>query len=248
MATAREQGRPIAFITGATRGIGYEIAKTLAGDHHLIIGGSNDTAVEVAKEFPSAEAFVADLDDIESLQHAVEKLELDRLDVLVHCAGVVSHLPVTETTHAQWQHAFNVNFFAVAELTRLMVPALTATPAATPTATTGSGTLPAVVSINSGAGFHSSVGYGPYASTKFALRAYTDALREEYRGKLRVISIHPGKTHSDMQREIQDLRGNAYERSEFVDPASIAQAVRFALDTPQDAMVENLTIRPINGK
>lgn len=224
----------IAFITGGTRGIGLAVAQQLADDHHLIIGGSSGTAREVAAQFPSAEAFVADLTDLDSLAGKVAELKLDRLDVLVHSAGVVSHDPVTETEPAQWQHAFDVNLFAVTELTRQLIAPLRA----------AEGTL---VTINSGAGHHSGVGYGPYATTKFALRAYTDALREEERGKVRVSSIHPGKVDSDMQRQIQKMRGNDYDETIFLRPESVAKAVRFAVDATDEAMIEELTIRPIHS-
>lgn len=232
--TDAKTDKKIAVITGATRGIGHAIATLLADDHHLIVGGSGDSAVEVAKEFPSAEPFVADLTDTAFLEQKVRELGLDRVDVLVHCAGVVAHDPVTETTPEQWQHAFDINLFAVAELTRQFLPALKA----------AHGT---VVAINSGAGHHSGVGYGPYATTKFALRAYTDALREEHRDEIRVSSIHPGKVNSDMQREIQAQRGNDYDESQFLRPESVAKAVRFAVDATDDAMVESITIRPANG-
>ncbi|KGM18046.1 SDR family oxidoreductase [Corynebacterium auriscanis] len=220
-----------AFITGATRGIGLAVAQQLAPDHHLIIGGSSASAYDVAAQFPSAQAFVADLTDLDVLADKVATLNLDRLDVLVHSAGVVAHDPVTETEPVQWRHAFDVNLFAVAELTRQLIAPLRA----------AHGTL---VTINSGAGHHSGVGYGPYAATKFALRAYTDALREEERGKIRVSSVHPGKVDSDMQRQIQKMRGNDYDESLFLRPESVAKAVRFAVDATDEAMIEELTIRP----
>ena len=204
----------------------------------LIIGGSSEKAHNIAAQFPSAQGFVADLADTEGIGAAVAELGLERLDVLVHSAGVVAHDPVTETTPQQWKHAFDINLFAVAELTRQLLGALQA----------AHGT---VVTINSGAGYRSSVGFGPYATTKFALRAYTDALREEQRGKIRVSSIHPGKVDSDMQRQIQTHRGVAeadYDETQFLRPESVAKAVRLAIDATDDAMVESLTIRPSNGR
>lgn len=230
--------RKIALITGGTRGIGLAIARELQDDYHLIIGGSSESAHDVAAQFPSAQGFVANLADTDGIAAAVVELGLESLDVLVHSAGVVAHDPVTETTPKQWKHAFDINLFAVAELTRQLLGALQA----------AHGT---VVTINSGAGYRSSVGFGPYATTKFALRAYTDALREEQRGKIRVSSIHPGKVDSDMQRQIQTHRGVAeadYDETLYLRPESVAKAVRLAIDATDDAMVEALTIRPVNGR
>lgn len=230
--------RKIALITGGTRGIGLAIARELQDDYHLIIGGSSESAHDVAAQFPSAQGFVADLANTDGIAAAVVELGLESLDVLVHSAGVVAHDPVTETTPKQWKHAFDINLFAVAELTRQLLGALQA----------AHGT---VVTINSGAGYRSSVGFGPYATTKFALRAYTDALREEQRGKIRVSSIHPGKVDSDMQRQIQTHRGVAeadYDETQYLRPESVAKAVRLAIDATDDATVEALTIRPVNGR
>lgn len=230
--------RKIALITGGTRGIGLAIARELQDDYHLIIGGSSESAHDVAAQFPSAQGFVANLADTDGIAAAVVELGLESLDVLVHSAGVVAHDPVTETTPKQWKHAFDINLFAVAELTRQLLGALQA----------AHGT---VVTINSGAGYRSSVGFGPYATTKFALRAYTDALREEQRGKIRVSSIHPGKVDSDMQRQIQTHRGVAeadYDETQYLRPESVAKAVHLAIDATDDAMVESLTIRPANGR
>ncbi|MGJ4076520.1 SDR family oxidoreductase [Corynebacterium macclintockiae] len=230
--------RKIALITGGTRGIGLAIARELQDDYHLIIGGSSESAHDVAAQFPSAQGFVADLANTDGIAAAVVELGLESLDVLVHSAGVVAHDPVTETTPEQWKHAFGINLFAVAELTRQLLGALQA----------AHGT---VVTINSGAGYRSSVGFGPYATTKFALRAYTDALREEQRSKIRVSSIHPGKVDSDMQRQIQTHRGVAeadYDETQYLRPESVAKAVRLAIDATDDATVEALTIRPVNGR
>lgn len=241
-----------ALITGGTRGIGRAIAEQLAPDHHLIIVGSSEsahkTAIELREQGHSAQGLALDLADTDAIAAAVNNIHieppqatnnantspLDRLDALVHSAGVVAHDPIAETTPEQWKHAFDVNLFAVAELTRHLLPQLRA----------AHGT---VIAINSGAGQFSGAGFGPYATTKFALRAYTDALREEHRNEFRVTSIHPGKVDSDMQVAIQSARGNAYDESQFLRPDSVAKAVRFAIDATEDAMVESLTIRPANG-
>ena len=82
---------------------------------------------------------------------------------------------------------------AVAELTRLLLPALRAANGH-------------VVLINSGAGLRANAGWGAYAASKFALRAFGDALRLE-EPALRVTSIHPGRIDTDMQRDI--IRGRA---------------------------------------
>ncbi len=226
-----EQQRPVALVTGATRGIGRAIVQELNRTHHIWVGGTGPDAVAaVVAQLDSAKPFVADLTDPEATARAAAAI--GRLDVLVHSAGVALGGTVAATDRQTWQRGFEINVVAVADLTRRLLPALRASRGL-------------VVALNSGAGFRSNPGGGPYAATKFALRALTDALREEERGVVRVSSIHPGRTDSDMQRQLQAAAGRPYQASEHLTPEAVARAVRLAVDTPDSGMVEELSIRPV---
>lgn len=230
-------GRPVALITGGSRGIGKAIAEDLGRDHHVIVGGSGAERVDaVVGALPSAESFVTDLRDVDSLSRAVDELGLDRLDVLVHSAGVAWTRPVAEARAEEWEEMFTVNVFAVAELTRVTLPLLRSSGGQ-------------VISINSGSGYVSRLNSAMYSGTKFALRALTDSLREEERGRVRVTSVHPGRVDTDMQVELQKQSGNTdYDGSQYVSTASIAQTVRTAVDLDPTSTVEELTIRPVAQK
>ena len=195
------------------------------------MGGRDAARVgELVAELHDAAPFVCDLTDEGALAAACAGI--GRLDVLVHSAGIGRSNDIGVASRALWREVFETNVFAVADLTRLLLPALEAARGI-------------VVAINSGAGFFSSPGGGVYAGSKFALRALTDALREEMRGKVRVCSIHPGRTDTDMQRELQAAMGNEhYDGARYVAPESVAAAVRLAVDTPDNATIEQLSIRP----
>ncbi len=220
-----------ALITGASRGIGAAIARDLGRDHRVLVGATSaEGARTVVASLADAAPFVVDLTDPAALVEAVDGIE--RLDVLVHSAGVAPYLPVEQAGPQQWREAFDLNVFAVAELTRLLLPALRAT----------RGT---VVTINSGSGHHSGANNAIYSGTKFALRAFTDALREEELGRLRVTSVHPGRVDTDMQRVLQaDMGNDGYDGSRYLRPESIAAAVRLAVDATEDATVQEITVRP----
>ena len=223
--------RPVALVTGATRGIGRAIAVELSSTHRILVGGRDASrAGALVAELGDAAPFVCDLADEDAVAAACAGI--GRLDVLVHSAGIGRSNDIGLASRALWREVFETNVFAVADLTRLLLPALEAARGI-------------VVAINSGAGFFSSPGGGVYAGSKFALRALTDALREEMRGKVRVCSIHPGRTDTDMQRELQAAMGNKhYDGARYVSPGSVAAAVRLAVDTPDNATIEQLSIRP----
>ncbi|WP_435384052.1 SDR family oxidoreductase [Corynebacterium hansenii] len=255
-AVERAGGRPIALITGASRGIGRAVALDLGRDHHVLVGATTAEGAEaVVSELPSAEAFVADLTDPDQVAAAVARAGLDgggagggvgengggaadapasrkpRLDVLVHSAGIWAKSTVADADRDEWSRLLDINVVAVVDLTRRLLPALRE----------GHGT---VVAINSGSGYKSGPGLGLYSASKFALRAITDALREEERGRVRVSSVHPGRVDTDMQ--VQIMGADGYDGSKYVHVDSIAAAVRLCVDATDDCIVEEVTVRPRN--
>jgi NADP-dependent 3-hydroxy acid dehydrogenase YdfG len=223
--------RPVALITGASRGIGRAIALEF-GRTHTIIGGarSAEALSGLLKDLPDAVPWPVDLSDLPSLAKAAEAI--DRVDVLVHSAGIAIEKPLAELNPVQWQASFAVNVFAVAELTRLLLPKLRAS----------HGT---VVLLNSGSGLFSYRNGAAYSGTKFALRTLGDCLREEERENgVRVVSIHPGFVDTDMGRGIRKEQGDAYDPRYYVTPETIAAGVRVAVDAPPEAQFEMMSIRP----
>ena len=205
----------------------------LAPDHHLLIGGRDRDAVESAcASYESAQPFVCDLADEQSTSDAVAASGLDRLDAVVHSAGVAGGASTQEASRAVWRRMFELNVIAVSDLTRLLLPALRA----------AEGTI---VTINSGSGLKASGKGGHYPATKFALTALTDVLREELRPDgIRVCSVHPGRVDTDMQRELVASENREYDPLEFLRPESVAIAVRTAITASPDATYETISIRP----
>jgi NADP-dependent 3-hydroxy acid dehydrogenase YdfG len=223
--------RPLALITGASRGIGAAVARRLAPDHDLLLGGRDAAALaDLAAELPGATAWPVELTDDAALAAAASGIE--RLDVLVHSAGVGLLGRVDETPAATWRRQFEVNVVAVAELTRLLLPALRAARGR-------------VVLLNSGAGLRARAGWASYAASKFALRAFADSLRdEEGAAGVRVTSVHPGRTDTDMQRGVVRHEGAEYRPQSYLRAESVAAAVAYAVRAPDDAAVTEVVVRP----
>ncbi|GAB2472121.1 SDR family oxidoreductase [Luteococcus sediminum] len=222
---------PVALVTGGSRGIGLAVCHRLASTHHLLVGGrSPETTRQVASQLPSAEPFCCDLDDTEAVEQAMSRVQ--RLDVLVLSAGITAGGTVAETPLDEWRRVMQTNLFSVVGLTRLALPLLRESRGM-------------VVTINSGSGFTSKPGNGVYSASKFALRAFTDALREEERGTVRVSSVHPGRVDTDMQREMWAELGRDYAPDDHLRPQSVAEAVALAVLASPEANLDEISIRPV---
>ena len=222
--------RPLALVTGASRGIGAAVARALSETHDTLLGGRDMPALlRLTEELPGAHPWPVELTDPVAL--AAATTGIDELHVLVHSAGVVRLGPLAELTVEEWRRTLDVNVVAVAELTRLLLPALRAAGGH-------------VVLINSGQGRVPSPGWGSYASSKFALRAYADVLRAEH-PELRVTSIFPGRTATEMQQGVRSHEGGEYDPSQYLTPETVARAVVAAVTTPRDGHLTDLVLRPV---
>lgn len=222
------------LVTGASRGIGRAIAQDLGLDHHIIVGGAHRDSVQaVVDQLPSAEPFVCDLADEDATARTVSKLT--RLDALVNCAGMGNPSPgnVDQLNRATWRQVLELNVVAVADLTRLVLPLLRQAHGD-------------IVMMNSGSGWNPpKAGGGCYGASKYALRALTYSLREEERGAVRVISIHPGRVDTQMQVDLQAAAGRQYDPDDHLRPDSIAATVRAAIEASPESMLEEISIRPV---
>lgn len=61
---------------------------------------------------------------------------------------------------------------------------------------------------------------------------------------VRVTSLFPGRTATDMQREVRTAEGGEFEPDRYLRPATVAEAVRFAVTAPDEAQVPELVLRP----
>ncbi|WP_203604859.1 SDR family oxidoreductase [Streptomyces sp. SID8014] len=222
-------------ITGAGSGIGAAVARRLheRGDHLVLVARDAGRARELAAAHPGAGTLVADLADPDRISWALSHQTLpDRIDSLLHIAGVVDLGAVDELTPKTWRHQIDVNLLAPAELTRHFLPQLRLTHGH-------------VVFVNSGAGLNANGGWAAYAAAKHGLKALADALRQEEQPHgVRVTSVYPGRTASAMQQKIHQQEGKEYDPGRWISPDSVATALLTALDLPADAVINDLTVRP----
>lgn len=208
-----------AVVTGASGGVGLEVTRLLLADdwevhaHYRTTPGSLDAHWWQA-DFPSIEGAPS----------------LSSLDALIHCAGVCTLGSTAEARLSDWSEAMDVNLYAPVALTSFYLPQLRASRGH-------------VIYLNSGAGFRTNPQWGSYAASKFAARAWCDALRAE-EVSIRVTGIHPGRIDTPMQRAIVASEGGTYDPSRYLSAATVAGAVMNALGTPEDGHPHEVVLRP----
>jgi NADP-dependent 3-hydroxy acid dehydrogenase YdfG len=219
---------PTALITGAGGGIGSAIAAALAPTHSLLLAGRPSDRLDAVAARLEATTFPLDLTDPDAIEASCEVV--DALDVLVHNAGVSIPGHVAESSIEEWRATFDVNVFGAVALTLTLLPALRRAHGQ-------------VVFINSGSGRRVSPGMASYSASKFALRAFADSLRED-EPQLRVTTVFPGRTDTDMQRELVAFEGGEYDPADFLRPETVATVVANAVATPPDGHVHEVVLRP----
>lgn len=221
------------LITGATGAIGAAVARLLheAGHHLILTGRSAERLQSTAGQLGAdrVRTLVLDLTDPRRIEPGLAGVELPPLDGVVHSAGVAALGDVAELTPDAWLDQLLVNTAAPAELTRLLLPSVRA----------ARGT---VVFVNSGSGLRARPGWSAYAASKHALRALADSLRAE-EPDIRVTSVFPGRTASEMQRRVREQEGGEYDPSAYMSPETVAKVIVDALQTPPDATVTDVSVR-----
>ena len=217
-----------ALITGASRGIGAAIATALAPTHNLLLAGRPSPALQATAGRLGATTLPLDLTDTDAIPAATAAI--GELDVLVHNAGVFFPGRIAESTVEHWRATLDVNVVGAVALTLALLPALRR----------ASGQ---VVFINSGTGRKASPDMASYSASKFALRAFADSLRDS-EPALRVTTVYPGRTDTDMQRALVSFEGGEYDPDRFLRPDTVAELVARVLATPPDGHLHEVVLRP----
>ena len=220
------------LVTGAGSGIGEAISDALhaRGDDLVLLGRNEQRVEDLRGRYAGADVRVSDLAEFATVAAAVA--DVDRLDAVVHGAGVLELGPVADLPLEDLSGELRVNLVAPTELTRAVLPALRA----------ARGT---VVFLNSGAGLVAHPEWSAYAASKFALRAIADSLRAEEAGAgVRVTSVYLGRIATPMQQKVHEQEGKDYDPGDWVSPGSVAGTVLHLLDLPPDATIPDITVRP----
>ena len=238
MATATHGARPLSLVTGASSGIGYEIARKLAEvGYDVVVTSSNREKLSQAAETIRAESSNAMLETVQAdLRHpdGVEKLwdavqSLGRsIDILVANAGVGVSGEFAETNLEDEIALINLNVTSQVHLTKLASREMVAR---------GSGDILITSSI---AGIMPGTYMAVYAASKAFLRSFGEGIRQELKDRnVNVTVLMPGPTDTDFF-DRADMNDTKVAQGSKQDAEEVAEAALKALSEGSDHVIPGL--------
>jgi short-subunit dehydrogenase len=187
------------LITGASQGIGRALAIEAArqGAQVLATARHADLLRELAAEGRTIQTMTADVTsaaDRQAMADAMQRL-FGGLDVLVNNAGIGATGHFADATEERLRQIFEVNFFGLAELTRVCLPLLK------------QGNRPAIVNVSSIVGKRGLPGRSEYSASKFAVQGLSEALRPELAVQgIDVLIVNPGLTATNFSQNMLERK------------------------------------------
>jgi NADP-dependent 3-hydroxy acid dehydrogenase YdfG len=236
----------VALVTGASSGIGEATALALAqeGAAVAIAARRTDRLDALQQKLQSGPARVVTLAlDVtdepacrEAVVHTTE--QLGGLDILVNNAGVMLLGPILDADTEDWRRMIRTNVLGLMYMTHAALPHFVEQ---------GSGDI---VQVSSVSGRVARAGSGVYNASKWAVNAFSEALRQEVTDKgVRVTLIEPGVvateltdhiTHAETRQAIKQWTGSMRQ----LHAHDIAGAILYAVTQPQHVSVNELLVRP----
>ena len=233
----------VVLITGGSTGIGAEVARLLAsrGAKVAVAARRKDKLEEVVAEITAqggiAKGYTLDVTDKHQVQAVVAAIVVDfgKLDVLINNAGLMPIRPMSEVNTDEWDAMIDVNLKGTLYGIAAALPRFLAQENGH------------IINLSSVAGVKVFAPGGTvYSGTKFAVSAISEGLRQEVGDKVRVTSIAPGAVDSDLKHSTsgtaKDTVLDFYKQA--IPAASVARAIAFAIEQPDDVDINEIVIRP----
>lgn len=225
-----------AVITGASRGIGAELARRLAADgaRLVLLARGREALAALAGEL-GAEPVVCDVSDLAQVEDAakrVEKIAGGAPDIIVNNAGIFEIGAAHKLSVDTFRRTLDVNLVAPFALVRAFLPRMRER---------GSGHL---VTIGSIADRNIFPGNAAYSASKYGLRALHEVLSAELRGTgVRTTLVSPGPVDTELWDPIDpDNRTGFTPRAQMLTAAEVADAIRWALAAPAGVNIGELRL------
>lgn len=245
------------IVTGASGGMGAGIAATLIKKHGCKVIGVARSEPKMKKFIEElgptyAEQFSYKLFDVSKNENWVNfaqelKDEGVKIDVLVNNAGILPKFKRFDRYEMdEIEKAININFYSCVYSIKALLPILMES------------NDPGIVNIDSSAALMSLAGTSMYSASKAALKGFTEALREEFRGKIYVGLVCPGFTKTDIFRDQKNDGGKGQKVMDMIstDCDLMVKMIMFGIEHKQALQIHGMDahamsvfgkLLPVNG-
>lgn len=236
----------VAIVTGASSGIGEATAFALAkeGASVALVARREDRLKELAKKIESAGGTVisicGDVAEAKCAQAVVDETvsKLNHVDILINNAGVMLLGPIDRAHPEDWEKMININVLGLMYFTKAALAVMKPQKSGH------------IVNISSVAGRLARAGSSGYNASKWAVGAFSEALRQEVCGdNIRVTIIEPGMVLTELTDHIthDDVKKAVKERAASLTPLTaedIADAITYVVTRPSHVNINEMLMRP----
>jgi len=227
-----------ALVTGASRGIGFDIARALVEGGArvaLLARSERDLSMRARELGDRAIPIACDVVDADAVSRAATRVRTElgaAPDAIVNSVGVFTLATVETTAPSDFRRSVDVNLVGPFLIVRAFLAEMRQR---------GSGHIVTIGSVADRAIFPEN---GAYSASKFGLRALHDVLRVELRGTgVRASLISPGPTDTTLWDDIDpDTRQGFTPRRDMLSAASVADVVRYVLSLPAEVNIDELRL------
>ncbi len=231
----------LAFITGATKGIGRSTAKTFAkAGWDLILLSRDMELMEILKlELSNTESKInlvkCDLSNQQEIEDSVGQSikKFGCPSVLINNAGCAFNGDLVGMEFKKWEKIIQVNLTSVFQICSLVVPEMRK-----------SGGL--VINVSSHASNNAFPQWGAYCVSKSALAMFTKCLREEERSNsIRACTITLGSVNTPLWDE--ESINSDFDRTSMLTANKVSKTILYMAEQPESQIIEDLTLMPAGG-
>ena len=232
----------LAFITGATKGIGRSTAITFANaGWDLILLSRNMKLLEKLKselltnksKINLVKCDLSNSQEIENcVREAIEKYGCP--SVLINNAGCAFNAPLAEMDLGQWEQTIQINLTSVFQICSSIIPQMRKN---------GGGL---VINVSSHASYNAFPQWGAYCISKSALAMFTKCLREEERSNsIRACTITLGSVNTPLWDS--ETITSDYDRGSMLSSSEVSDTILYIAQKPESQLIEDLTLMPSGG-
>jgi 3-hydroxy acid dehydrogenase / malonic semialdehyde reductase len=229
-----ETEKKLVIVSGASSGIGLALVKSLLQSGYAVLGISRtfDDPISEHPDFRFEAIDLAEIDSLPTTMASLEKSIRHPIKALVNNAGIGKMGYLEQLSVADISRSMNVNFLSHAIITKAFLPRLKQQGAAD------------IVFVGSEAALRGSRQGSAYCASKFALRGFAQALRDECgRSGVRIGLVNPGAVRSAFFNEL-DFEPGA-ELQNALTPEQVAAVIMSQLDADTGMVIDEVNLSPL---